>query len=44
VVRDHVRVGDRAVVAMGAVVVGDVADDAEVRGVPARVAGRASRG
>jgi acetyltransferase EpsM len=36
-IRDHVTVGDRAVIGMGAVVVGDVADDATVFGNPARV-------
>ena len=35
-VRDHRRVGAGALVAMGAVVVGDVADGARVAGVPAR--------
>jgi acetyltransferase EpsM len=34
-VRDHVRIGARAVVAMGAVVVGDVAAGTRVMGVPA---------
>lgn len=35
-IRDHVTIGDGAVVAMGAVVVGDVAAGARVAGVPAR--------
>lgn len=35
-VRDHVTIGSRAVIGMGAVVVVDVADDASVKGNPAR--------
>lgn len=35
-VRDHVRVGRRVMVAMGALVVGPIADDMTVAGVPAR--------
>jgi sugar O-acyltransferase (sialic acid O-acetyltransferase NeuD family) len=35
-IRDHIGVGSRATVAMGAVVVADVPDDATVLGVPAR--------
>jgi UDP-3-O-[3-hydroxymyristoyl] glucosamine N-acyltransferase len=35
-VRDHRTIGARALVAMGAVVVRDVADDERVAGVPAR--------
>lgn len=35
-VRDHVSIGREALVAMGAVVTGNVADEARVRGVPAR--------
>jgi acetyltransferase EpsM len=36
VVRDHTTIGARATVGMGAVVVSDVADGAQVLGVPAR--------
>ena len=36
-VRDHVRIGRRVTVGMGAVVVGSVPDDTTVVGVPARV-------
>jgi serine acetyltransferase len=35
-VRDHLAVGDAAIVAMGAVVLADVAEGVEVRGFPAR--------
>jgi len=35
-VRDHVTIGERALIAMGAVVTADVADGATVLGVPAR--------
>ena len=35
-VRDHVRVGDRVVIGMGAVVIGDVDSGTEVFGVPAK--------
>ncbi|MEP6651743.1 MAG: acetyltransferase [Myxococcales bacterium] len=35
-VRDHVKLGERITVAMGAVVIGSVADDQTVLGVPAR--------
>lgn len=40
VVMMGVTIGDRAVVAAGAVVTGDVPDDAVVGGVPAKVIGR----
>jgi acetyltransferase EpsM len=36
IVRDHISIGREALVAMGAAVTGDVADEARVRGVPAR--------
>ncbi|NVB78331.1 MAG: hypothetical protein HOV81_08050, partial [Kofleriaceae bacterium] len=35
-VRDHISIGTRATVGMGAVVVGDVGDGETVVGVPAR--------
>lgn len=38
VIRDHISIGARAVVAAGAVVVADVAEETQVRGVPARTA------
>ena len=40
-IRDHITVGDRAIVGMGAVVVNDVAHDSLVVGVPARERGAA---
>jgi acetyltransferase-like isoleucine patch superfamily enzyme len=39
VIRDHVRIGDHAIVGMGAVVVADVASGQTVLGVPARPVG-----
>jgi acetyltransferase-like isoleucine patch superfamily enzyme len=39
VVRDHVEIGASAVIAMGAVVVRDVAEGTQVRGLPATAAG-----
>jgi sugar O-acyltransferase (sialic acid O-acetyltransferase NeuD family) len=38
VIRDHISIGAGAVVAAGAVVVADVAEQTQVRGVPARTA------
>lgn len=38
-VRDHIQIGRRVTVGMGAVVIGSVADDACVMGVPARLRG-----
>jgi UDP-perosamine 4-acetyltransferase len=36
-VRDHVRIGERTLVGMGAVVVANLPDQVRVHGVPARV-------
>jgi acetyltransferase-like isoleucine patch superfamily enzyme len=35
-VRDHIRIGSRAVIGLGSVVIAAVPDDAVVAGVPAR--------
>jgi len=42
IVRDHVRIGDRAVVGMGAVAVKDVPADVTVVGIPAAPLRRSS--